>query len=156
MVRECPANTRRRTNADLMVGQRRSLLGGSLPMSLPAGRFWAPLDGWFSEKYMFLPFQWWDIVSMLCPWTRHFSLTYFTWFRCKWVPGRTDMTICAINSMGRNGCRTVCSPWSWNRTATNRFSDQEVQCEVDWWVLSTWYQTIGAYNPAPFTFHIVI
>ena len=26
--------------------------------------------------------------------------------------GRTEMAMCTISSMRRNGCRTVCSPWS--------------------------------------------
>ena len=43
------------------------------------------------------------------PWTRHFTPTCFTWLRCKCEPGRTDMTICTISSMRRNGHRTVCA-----------------------------------------------
>ena len=40
---------------------------GALSMSLPAVRFRIPFGEVFSEKYQFLPFQSWDIVSMLCP-----------------------------------------------------------------------------------------
>ena len=45
----------------------------------------------FQRDIMFLPSQSWDIVRMLCPWTRHFILKYFTWLRWKWVSGRTEM-----------------------------------------------------------------
>ena len=45
-------------------------------------------------KYMY-----WDIVSMLCPWVKHFTLTCFTWLRCKWVLGRKEMAMCMISSM---------------------------------------------------------
>ena len=85
---------------------------------------WTPLGAGFSNKYiMFLP----DIVSVLCPWERHSTLTYFTWLRCKWVPGTTEMGMCTIGLMRRNDCKTVCSPWSWNDTRTNRSSDQGVK-----------------------------
>ena len=46
---------------------------GGLSMSLGAV---------FSEKnIMFHPSQYWDIVSMLCPWERHITLKCFTWLR---------------------------------------------------------------------------
>ena len=33
------------------------------------------------------------------------------------IPGRTDLAMCMISSVRRNGCRTVCSPWSLNRSS---------------------------------------
>ena len=51
---------------------------GALPMSLPAVRFRIPLGAGFSEKYHVLPLQYWDIVSILCPWARHLTFKYFT------------------------------------------------------------------------------
>ena len=105
---------------------------GALQMSLPAVRFWIPLGACFQRNIMFLPSQSRDIVNMLCLWARHFILKCFTWLRWKWVPGRTEMAMCTISSMRRNGCRTVCSPWSWNGTRMNRSSDQGVRCKVGW------------------------
>ena len=61
---------------------------GALPMSLPAVQFRIPLGVGFSEEYHVFSSQYWDIISMLCPWARHFTLTCFTWLRCKWVPGQ--------------------------------------------------------------------
>ena len=78
----------------------------------------------FQRDVMFLPSHSWDIVSMVCYWARHFTLKFFTWLRWEWVPGRTEMVMCTISSMRRNGCRTVCSPWSWNDTRMNRTIDQ--------------------------------
>ena len=47
---------------------------GVLPMSLPVVRFRIPLGARFHERYiMFLPSQYWDIVSMLCPWASHLA-----------------------------------------------------------------------------------
>ena len=54
------------------------------------------------------------------------------WLRWKWVPGRTEMEMCTISSMRRNGCKTVWSPGSWNGTRMSRSSDQGVKCKV-WW-----------------------
>ena len=88
---------------------------------------------------MFLPSHSWDIVSMVCYWARHFTLKFFTWLRWKWVLGRTEMVMCTISSMRRNGCRTVCSPWSWNDTRMNRTIDQGVRCIG----LQIYYQTIN-------------
>ena len=42
----------------------------------------------FQRNIMFLPSQSWDIVRMVCPWARHFTLKCFTWLRWKWVPCR--------------------------------------------------------------------
>ena len=78
----------------------------------------------FQRNIMFLPFQSRDIVKMLCPWAWHFTLKCFTWLRWKWVHGRTEMAMCTMSSMRRNGCTTVCSPWSCNDTRMNRSSDQ--------------------------------
>ena len=80
---------------------------------------------------MFLRSQSWDIVKMVCPWATHFILKCFTWLRWKWVPGRTEMAMCTISSMRWNGCRTVCSPGSWNGTWMNRSSDQGVEYKVN-------------------------
>ena len=77
----------------------------------------------FQRNIMFPPAQYGDIVKMCCPWARHFTLKCFTWLRWQWVPGRTEIAMCAISSMRRNDCRTVCSPWSWNGTHMNRSSD---------------------------------
>ena len=77
----------------------------------------------FQIIIMFLPFQYWDIVSMSGPWARHFTLTRHSWLRYKWGPGRTEMAMCTISSMRLNVCRTVCSPWSWNGIRTDRSSD---------------------------------
>ena len=60
------------------------------------------------------------------------NLKCFTWLRWKWVPGRTEMAMCTISSMCRNGCKTVSSPWSWNGTRMNRSSDQGLRCKVGW------------------------
>ena len=57
-----------------------------------------------------LPSQPLDIVvSMLCPWARHLSLLCFASLRCKLLPRRTAIAMCAIRFYRRNGCRTVCS-----------------------------------------------
>ena len=47
---------------------------GILSMSLPAVRFRIPLGAGFLEKYRVLPSQYWDIVSLLCPWARRVPL----------------------------------------------------------------------------------
>ena len=73
---------------------------------LPCG-FESRLVQDFQRNMMFLPSQYWDIVSMLCHWARHLTLKSCTWLRWKWVPGMTEMTMCMISSMRRNGCRTV-------------------------------------------------
>ena len=86
----------------------------------------------FQIKIKYLPSQYWDIVSMLRPRARHFILKCFTWLRWKWVPGRTEMAMCTIRSMRRNGCETACSPWSWNDTRMNSPSDHGVKCEIGW------------------------
>ena len=72
-------------------------------------------------------FDLWDILSMLCIWARRFTLTCFTSLRCKCVPVGTAMTMCTISSMCRNGCRTVCSPWSWNDTRMSRLSYPSIE-----------------------------
>ena len=48
---------------------------------------------------MFLPSQSWNIVLMLCPCARHFTLKCLTWLRWKWVPGRTGMVMCTIDKL---------------------------------------------------------
>ena len=74
----------------------------------------------FREISCFLPSQCWDIVKMLCRLARHLNLKCFTWPRWKGVPGRSEMAMCTISSMRRKGCRSVCSPCSWNGTRMNR------------------------------------
>ena len=51
---------------------------GALPMSLPAVRFRIPLGAGFSENYKVSPLSILDIVKMLCPRARHFTLKFFT------------------------------------------------------------------------------
>ena len=99
---------------------------GALSMSLPEVRFRTRLVQDFGRNIMFLPSLYWDI-SMLCHWAMYLTPQCFTWLRQKWVPGRTEMAMCMISSMRRNGCRTVCSPWSWDGTLLNRPSDQGVK-----------------------------
>ena len=95
----------------------------------------------FREISCFSPLNLGTLLRMLCPWARHFTLKCFTWLRWEWVPGRTEMAMCTISSMRRNGCRTVCSPWSWNGTRMNRSSDQGVRCRMIG--LQTWYHTMN-------------
>ena len=91
-----PANTGRWPNVVWMLGQNsgrwfnivRDMAqwlerGGALPMSLPAVRFRIPHGAGFQRNIMFLASQYWDIISMMYPWARHFTLTCFTWLRCK-------------------------------------------------------------------------
>ena len=75
--------------------QLRLLMSGwALPMSLPVVQFWTPLGAEFQRNIIvFLPSQYLNFVSMLCRWARHFTLTCFTWLRCKWVPDRTEMAM---------------------------------------------------------------
>ena len=83
--------------------------------------------------------------NVCLPWARLFTLTCFTWLRCKWVTGSTAMTMCTICSMRRNGCRTVCSTWSLNSTRMSMSSDQRVNCNDGWWIfrfdIRTWICT---------------
>ena len=51
---------------------------GAMVMSLPVVWFRIPLGAGFQRNIMFLPFQYWDIVSMMCHWARHFTLKCFT------------------------------------------------------------------------------
>ena len=51
---------------------------GALSMALPVVRFRIPLGAGFSEKYHVSPSQSWDIVKMVCPWARHYTLKCFT------------------------------------------------------------------------------
>ena len=92
---------------------------GALPISLPAVRFRIPLGAEFSEKYHVSPLSilgnCYDVVSS----------------------GEND----TISSMCRVGCRTVCSPWSWNGTRMSRSSD--VQSD------DRFSDLISDYSPAP-------
>ena len=83
--------------------------------------------------------------NCLCPCARQFTIKCFTWLRCKWVPDRTEIAMCTISSMRRNGCRTVCSPLSWNGTRMNRSSDQGVNCML----AEESLDLIPDYKPAP-------
>ena len=83
-----------------------------------------------------IPSQYCYIVSILCPWARYLTLKCFTGLRWKWVPGRTQMAMCMISSMRRNGCRTVCSSWSWNGTRKWR---RGKHVKIGW---NTWYHII--------------
>ena len=51
---------------------------GALPMSLPAVSFESRLVPDFQRNNMFLLFQFWEIVKMVGPWARHFTLKCFT------------------------------------------------------------------------------
>ena len=66
------------------------------------------------EMSCFSPLNVGTSIRCLCP--LYLTLTCFTRFRWKWVPGRAEMTMCTISSMRRNCCRTVCSTWSLNHT----------------------------------------
>ena len=87
------------------------------------------------RNVMFLPSQYRNINSMLCPWASHLTIKCFTWLRWKWVPGRKKMAMFMINSMRQKSCRTVCSPWNeqveWPGGENVKFG----------W--NTWYQTIN-------------
>ena len=79
---------------------------GALPMSLPAVWFRIPLGAGLSDKYHISPLSilrhYFDVVSL----AKHFTIILcFNWLRCKWVPGRTEMAMCATSSYGRNGCK---------------------------------------------------
>ena len=80
-------------------------------MLLPALRFRIPLGAGFSERYHVSPFSifrhCFNVVSLgkaLNP--QMFHLTQVK------MKSRYEMAMCIISSMHRNGCRTVCSPWS--------------------------------------------
>ena len=38
------------------------------------------------------------LLQFFCAWARHFTSMCFTSLRCKWIPGRTEMTMCTISS----------------------------------------------------------
>ena len=117
-----PANTTHWPTAGLMYAQllrrwpnNKPALGqwlqpAALPMSLPAVGFEPRLVQDCQKNIRVILSLYWDTVSMLYPWARHFTPTCFTWLSCKWVPGREEMAMCTISSMRRDGCRTVCSP----------------------------------------------
>ena len=74
-----------------------------------------------------------------CPWARHLTLKCFTSIRWKWVPGRTEMTMCIISSMRRNGCRTYALRGV--EMAQEWFKQVQwlgVKCKM-WW--NIWYQS---------------
>ena len=68
-----------------------------------------------------------NCFSYVGPWARHSTLTCFIWFRCKLVPGRTEMTARAYALRG-------------NGTRMNRSSDQGITCKKTG--LQIWYQAI--------------
>ena len=57
------------------------------------------------------------------------------------------MAMCIINSMRKNGSRTVYIPWSWNGTRMSRTSDQGMKCEV--------FRLDIRLAPLPFPLHVV-
>ena len=61
---------------------------------------------------------------------------------------RTEMAMCTISSMRRNGCRTVYSTWSLNGTRMNMSSDQGVRCKVGCKDVKS-SDLISDYKPAP-------
>ena len=73
---------------------------------LPCG-FESRLVRDFQRNILFLPSQYWHIVSMFCHWARHLTIKCLTWLGWKWVPGTTEMTMCMISSIRRKVCRTV-------------------------------------------------
>ena len=86
----------------------------ALSMSLPTDRFRIMLGAGFSKKYIVSPLlimgHCFDVVSLgkaLNP-----QMPHLTQVKMSIIPGRLVMAICMISSMRRNGCRTVCSPWS--------------------------------------------
>ena len=95
------------------------------------------------SREIYLPSQYWDIVSMLCAGARHLTLKCFTW---KWVPGSTEMAMCMISSTRRNGCMPVCFPWSWEVTQMSRSSDQGLK------MLKSIENTWSDYKSAPLPF----
>ena len=82
----------------------------------------APLGAGFREISRFSPPNFGKLFRCLCPCARYFILTCFTLLRCKRVSGRTEMVVCTISSKHRNGCRTICCPWSSNGTLAGRSS----------------------------------
>ena len=77
-------------------------------LSLPAVRFQTPLGPAFSEKKippLSMLGHFYDAVSL----GKALILTCFTWLRCEWIPGGTEMAMCTctISSMRRYGYRTV-------------------------------------------------
>ena len=97
---------------------------GSLP--LPAVWFQTPLGAAFSENYYVSPSQCLYIVSMFCPCARHFTFTCFIWLRCKWVPGKTEVTM-----------RTQCAEmpaWLYAHRGVEMTHEwiSLVKCTVDW------------------------
>ena len=86
----------------------------------------------FQRNWCFCPL---NLGTLFRPRARHFTLKCFTWLKWKWVPGRTEMAMCTISAMRRNGCKTGCSSLSWNDTRITRSSDQGgggggVKCNV--------------------------
>ena len=64
------------------------------------------------------------------------------WTQVEMSPGRTEMTLCMISSMHRNGCRTVCFSRSWNGIRMNKWQG-DTNVKVGW---KSWYQTINLHH----------
>ena len=97
----------------------------------------------FQRNIMFLPSQYWDIVSMLCLWASHLTLKCFTWLRWKGVPGRTEMAMCMISSMRRNDCRPMLSvELRWHTNEQVQWPGGKMWSRMISG-LQTWYQTIN-------------
>ena len=73
-----------------------------------------PARAGFSEKYNVFPLSilghCFNVVSLGK--ALHPQMLHLTQVKMSSAPGRTEMAMCMISSMRRNGCRTVCSPWS--------------------------------------------
>ena len=103
---------------------------GALQFTLPVCGFKPRLVQIFKRIcFRFLNFG--ILFRCLCSWARQLTLTRFAWPKCKWVPGRTEMKICMINVMRRNGYRTVYSPWIRNGTRINNSSFKWRKKETD-------------------------
>ena len=59
------------------------------------------------EIYCFSPLNVGTLSRCLYLWAKHCTTTWFTWLRCKWVPDRTEISICTPSAIRRNGCRTL-------------------------------------------------
>ena len=87
----------------------------ALPMSPLAVRFRTQLGKRFSEEYyvylLSILGHCFDVVSLGKAF--HPQMLHLTPVKMRrGLPGRTEMAMCEISSMRRNGCGAVCSPWS--------------------------------------------
>ena len=76
---------------------------------------------------------------MACPWARHFTLKCFTRFRCKWVPGRIEITIRTIRSMRwKNG--TISAQLKWHTKEHVQWPDGAMWNRL--MSIQSWYDNI--------------